>query len=265
MLNTEILLTIKLQQQLFVDPKRIRLLQEIQQCGSINQAAKNIKVSYKSAWDHLSAMNRISPKPLLERNVGGKNGGGTELTPYAKRLLQLYDLLKKTQEKAFQILQDENVPLDSLLHATSQFSLQSSARNQFFGRIAHLDLQQSHCFVDIQIEGLPNLFRVSITEQSAVRLQLELGKEVMLMIKAPWLKVYSHQPAESDVNTFPVKVEQITEKGNVEELILSLVNTPSSKEKIEFCSVIPKQNPIHIDQKMWIKIAPDQVVLVTLK
>jgi len=41
MKNTEILLTIKLQQELFIDPKRVRLLKEIQQCGSINQAAKN--------------------------------------------------------------------------------------------------------------------------------------------------------------------------------------------------------------------------------
>ena len=74
MKQTEILLTIKLHQELFIDPKRVRLLKEIKECGSINQAAKNAKVSYKSAWDHLEAMNKISPKPLLERNIGGKNG-----------------------------------------------------------------------------------------------------------------------------------------------------------------------------------------------
>ena len=86
MKQTEILLTIKLHQELFIDPKRVRLLKEIKECGSINQAAKNAKVSYKSAWDHLEAMNKISPKPLLERNIGGKNGGGTSLTTYAERL-----------------------------------------------------------------------------------------------------------------------------------------------------------------------------------
>lgn len=84
---TEILLTIKLNQTLFADPKRIALLKEIKQCGSINQAAKNCKISYKSAWDHLSQMNETSPKPLFERNAGGKNGGGTVLTGYAERLL----------------------------------------------------------------------------------------------------------------------------------------------------------------------------------
>ena len=50
MKNTEILLTIKLQQELFIDPKRVRLLKEIQQCGSINQAAKNAKVSKISVF-----------------------------------------------------------------------------------------------------------------------------------------------------------------------------------------------------------------------
>ena len=40
MKQTEILLTIKLHQELFIDPKRVRLLKEIKECGSINQAAK---------------------------------------------------------------------------------------------------------------------------------------------------------------------------------------------------------------------------------
>ena len=44
MKQTEILLTIKLHQELFIDPKRVRLLKEIKECGSINQAAKNAKV-----------------------------------------------------------------------------------------------------------------------------------------------------------------------------------------------------------------------------
>ena len=89
-------------------------------------------------------MNKISPKPLLERNIGGKNGGGTSLTTYAERLLQLYDLLEQTQEHAFHILQDETIPLNSPLSATAKFSLQSSARNQFFGDRKSTRLNSSH-------------------------------------------------------------------------------------------------------------------------
>ncbi|MFD1805871.1 TOBE domain-containing protein [Pasteurella oralis] len=259
MLNTEILLTIKLQQQLFVDPKRVRLLKEIQKCGSINQAAKNAKVSYKSAWDHLAAMNDISPKPLLERNVGGKNGGGTELTVYAQRLLQLYDLLEKTQEKAFHILQDESLPLDSVLHATARFSLQSSARNQFFGKIANLRHENIHCFVDIEIQGLPQHLTVSITEKSVVRLKLVLGKEVMMMIKAPWVKIQRHAPAENMLNIFPAQVKEITDKGEMEEIILTV-----GKEDIEFCATSTQTNQVKVNEQVWLYIDPEQIILATL-
>lgn len=259
MLNTEILLTIKLQQQLFVDPKRVRLLKEIQKCGSINQAAKNAKVSYKSAWDHLAAMNDMSPKPLLERNVGGKNGGGTELTIYAQRLLQLYDLLEKTQKKAFQILQDESLALDSVLHATAKFSLQSSARNQFFGKIVNLKYENIHCFVEIEIEGVPQYLMVSITEKSAVRLKLALGKEVMMMIKAPWVKIHHTPLQENAFNTFPAQVKEITDKGDREEVILTVNQTA-----VEFCATLTQADRVKLNEKVWIHIDPEQIILATL-
>lgn len=255
-LNSEILLTIKLQQQLFVDPKRIRLLKEIQQCGSINQAAKNAQVSYKSAWDHLEMMNKISPKPLLERNTGGKNGGGTQLTTYALRLLQLYDLLEQTQQKAFSILQDESVPLNSLLFATTRFSLQSSARNQFFGNIKRLIHEDVHCYIDVHITDFPHPLRVSITEQSAVRLQLVLEKEVLLMIKAPWVKI-SYQ-ATSQPNSYLATVKSIVDKNDFKEVILSL------GKETELCATVPHDEQITLNQRLWFNIDPEQIILATL-
>ncbi|SEQ31295.1 TOBE domain-containing protein [Basfia succiniciproducens] len=255
--NTEILLTIKLHQRLFVDPKRIRLLKEIACCGSINQAAKNAKVSYKSAWDHLEAMNAISPKPLLERNIGGKNGGGTQLTNYARRLLQLYDLLEKTQEKAFQILQDESIPLNNPLSATARFSLQSSARNQFFGKVTKLELKNGHCMVSIQIEGLNRPLVASITEKSAVRLGLVPGKEVMLMIKAPWIKTQLEEPVDKE-NQFLAEVRSVSDKGGEKEIILSIGENP------EFCATIEKTADVAVNQKRWLYIDPEQIVLASL-
>ncbi|QIM68666.1 TOBE domain-containing protein [Basfia succiniciproducens] len=255
--NTEILLTIKLHQRLFVDPKRIRLLKEIAHCGSINQAAKNAKVSYKSAWDHLEAMNAISPKPLLERNIGGKNGGGTQLTNYARRLLQLYDLLEKTQEKAFQILQDESIPLNNPLSATARFSLQSSARNQFFGKVTKLELKNGHCMVSIQIEGLNRPLVASITEKSAVRLGLVPGKEVMLMIKAPWIKTQLEEPVDKE-NQFLAEVRSVSDKGSEKEIILSIGENP------EFCATIEKTVDVAVNQKRWLYIDPEQIVLASL-
>lgn len=254
MKNTEILLTIKLQQTLFIDPKRVRLLKEIQQCGSINQAAKNAKVSYKSAWDHLEAMNKISPRPLLERNTGGKNGGGTSLTTYAERLLQLYDLLEKTQDHAFQILQDESIPLDSVLSATARFSLQSSARNQFFGRVSQQRIIDSRCVVDVNVPGLPEPMKVSITTKSSTRLKLITEKEVMLMFKAPWVKM-TREPLAGQSNQFPVTIKSV----NDEEAILNFDDTD-----IEFCATVNHPNDWQIGEKVWIHIDSEQIILATL-
>ena len=71
-MQAEILLTLKLQQKLFADPRRISLLKHIALSGSISQGAKDAGISYKSAWDHLEAMNKISPRPLLERDESVK-------------------------------------------------------------------------------------------------------------------------------------------------------------------------------------------------
>ena len=131
-MQAEILLTLRLQQKLFADPRRIALLKQIEQTGSISQGAKNAGISYKSAWDAINDMNTLSEHTLVERATGGKGGGGAVLTRYGQRLIQLYDLLAQIQQKAFDVLSDDdNLPLDSLLGAISRFSLQTSARNQW--------------------------------------------------------------------------------------------------------------------------------------
>ncbi|WP_162870479.1 TOBE domain-containing protein, partial [Klebsiella aerogenes] len=85
----------------------------------------------------------LSEEPLVDRATGGKGGGGAVLTRYGQRLIQLYDLLAQIQQKAFDVLSDDDArPLDSLLAAISRFSLQTSARNQFFGTVIERDHQQ---------------------------------------------------------------------------------------------------------------------------
>ncbi|MDS0115228.1 LysR family transcriptional regulator, partial [Enterobacter hormaechei subsp. steigerwaltii] len=106
-MQAEILLTLRLQQKLFADPRRIALLKQIEQTGSISQGAKNAGISYKSAWDAINDMNTLSEHTLVERATGGKGGGGAVLTRYGQRLIQLYDLLAQIQQKAFDVLSDD--------------------------------------------------------------------------------------------------------------------------------------------------------------
>ena len=71
-MQAEILLTLKLQQRLFADPRRIALLKQIDLTGSISQGAKNAGISYKSAWDAINEMNQLSEQTLVTGRPAAK-------------------------------------------------------------------------------------------------------------------------------------------------------------------------------------------------
>ncbi|MBI5076732.1 MAG: winged helix-turn-helix domain-containing protein [Nitrospirae bacterium] len=66
------------------------LLEAIDHYGSINQAAKEINISYRKAWGYIKAMEERLGFKLIERQTGGKNGGGAVLTPAARDFLKKY-------------------------------------------------------------------------------------------------------------------------------------------------------------------------------
>lgn len=74
----------------FLGRGRVELLLHIGETGSISKAAKLMKMSYKSAWDAVDAMNRNAGFLLVERASGGRDGGGSTLTEDAIRLISLY-------------------------------------------------------------------------------------------------------------------------------------------------------------------------------
>ncbi|HCC1035303.1 TPA: molybdenum-dependent transcriptional regulator, partial [Salmonella enterica subsp. enterica serovar Paratyphi C] len=151
---------------------------------------KDAGISYKSAWDAINDMNQLSEHMLVERATGGKGGGGAVLTRYGQRLIQLYDLLGQIQQKAFDVLSDDDaLPLDSLLAAISRFSLQTSARNQWFGTITARDRDQVQQHVDVLLADGKTRLKVALTAQSGERLGLEEGKEVLILLKAPWVGI----------------------------------------------------------------------------
>lgn len=188
-MQAEILLTLKLQQKLFADPRRIALLKQVEHTGSISQGAKLAGISYKSAWDAINEMNQLAEQTVVERATGGKGGGGAQVTHYGQRLIQLYDLLGQIQQKAFDVLQQDNLPLDSLLAAIARFSLQTSARNQFFGTVIERDHQQIQQHISLLLADGHTRLAAAVTQQSADRLHLAPGKEVLALIKAPWVKL----------------------------------------------------------------------------
>jgi molybdate transport system regulatory protein len=70
------------------------MLEAIDRLGSMNKAAKALKMSYRGLWGRIkSTENRIGTKLVTTRPGGGK-GSGSILTPAGKRFLKNYKLLE---------------------------------------------------------------------------------------------------------------------------------------------------------------------------
>ncbi len=74
----------------FLGLGRITLLDYIDRTGSISEAARCMKMSYRHAWELVDSMNSHAPQPLVKKMTGGKGGGGTKLTQCGKAVLTLY-------------------------------------------------------------------------------------------------------------------------------------------------------------------------------
>ncbi|HBQ44499.1 MAG TPA: ModE family transcriptional regulator [Thiomicrospira sp.] len=73
---------------------RITLLENIEKLGSMNAAAKEMKMSYKKAWKLVDEMNRTYDVPLVIKVQGGKAGGGTQLTDNGRAVIKKFRSLE---------------------------------------------------------------------------------------------------------------------------------------------------------------------------
>ncbi len=78
---------------------RLRMLEAIRQHGSINAAAKALKMSNRRIWGRIKVTEERIGRPLLVRNVGGADGGGSQLTEYALSLIDYFSFLNQKLEK----------------------------------------------------------------------------------------------------------------------------------------------------------------------
>ena len=77
----------------------LELLERIAETGSISAAASAMGMSYKAAWQAVESMNNLSEQPVVARQTGGRHGGGTQLTPYGRRILSVSQQLEKEKER----------------------------------------------------------------------------------------------------------------------------------------------------------------------
>ena len=172
----------------FLGGKRVRLLEAIERHGSISQAAKHVPISYKAAWDAVDAMNNLADTPLVERSTGGRDGGGTLLTDYGRRVIALYRAVESEYQAALDRLSSQfaQAPvgdIQTFQRLLRRMSVRSSARNQFAGTVCGLREGPVDFEVLLSIDAQLEIAAV-VTRESAEQLGLAIGSEVIALVKA---------------------------------------------------------------------------------
>jgi len=77
--------------RIIIGEGRMKILEHVENTGSINQAAKMMKMSYKAVWSKI----KFTEKHLNANIVRSDKKTGSRLTREGKALLEKYRLLKK--------------------------------------------------------------------------------------------------------------------------------------------------------------------------
>jgi molybdate transport system regulatory protein len=81
-------------------PGKVALLERIEETGSISAAGRTMRMSYRRAWELVADLNGLFDQPLVAVRVGGREGGGSELTPLGKAIVKRYRAIEQAAQKA---------------------------------------------------------------------------------------------------------------------------------------------------------------------
>jgi len=181
--SVEATLSLRRADKAFLGGNRIGLLEAIDRLGSITKAAREVGVSYKTAWEAVDAMNKVAERPLVHREAGGRGGGGTVLTDEGKETVRLYRVLQVEHLKFINRLEGRLGDVDRLYSLLRRVAMRVSARNVFPGTVAEVRKGAVSTEVTLTLKGGESLCSV-ITNESARVLGLKKGLEAYAFFKA---------------------------------------------------------------------------------
>lgn len=164
---------------------RIELLEQVKLHGSILQAAKAMKMSYKAAWDSINTMNNLSPINLVERVSGGRGGGGTRVTEAGENAIRTFRECERVQERLFEVIGDSLEDWNLAIEKMRRISMKTSARNHFSGVVRRVKRGAVNAEVLLDIGGAE--ICAVITNASVGELGLDVGTNASAIIKANWV------------------------------------------------------------------------------
>ena len=96
-------------------PGKIRLLELIEETGSISAAGRALEMSYRQAWLLVDELNHMFAEPVIVAQTGG-GGGGTIVTKTGDDVVRRYRAMER---RAYDASSTELRALSRLLGATS--------------------------------------------------------------------------------------------------------------------------------------------------
>jgi len=205
-------LTFEISGEPFLLEKRIRLLHAIKEHGSISKAAKAVPMSYKSAWEAVDAMNSLSPEPIVIRETGGKDGGGTTITAYGVMLLKNYALLREEHSRFLARLSELTDIENGAFETIERLGLQISARNQIQAEVTGVVPGEVNAKVSLKLKSGQELLSI-ITEEAVENLHIEAGQIVTAICKSSNVEIVqetSENRVENRLGGTIIQVEKDT-------------------------------------------------------
>ena len=95
-----VLLRLYLRSDRPLGPGKITILESIRDGGSISEAARGMKMSYRSAWLLVDSMNALFKKPVVNTTLGGRGGGAATLTDFGADVIHRYRTMERATRRA---------------------------------------------------------------------------------------------------------------------------------------------------------------------
>jgi molybdate transport system regulatory protein len=81
-------------------PGKVRLLELVEETGSISAAGRSMGMSYRRAWLLVDSVNRCFREPVVVTRLGGSKGGGAGLTAFGREVVRHYRAMEEEAQHA---------------------------------------------------------------------------------------------------------------------------------------------------------------------
>jgi molybdate transport system regulatory protein len=171
-----------------VGPERLALLKAIDEEGSISSAARRVGLTFRGAWEAVQALNNLFDRQLVEARTGGRKGGGAEVTPAGRALIEAMTRLDARLETLIGELHESLAGHTDMSGRGLIWSLgmRTSARNALRGVVEHVTEGAVNCEVALRVSPKVLLTAI-VTRASAEDLGLEPGREAVALIKSSFV------------------------------------------------------------------------------